>query len=257
MGDDHRAAGEAQQRLLERAQRVDVEVVGRLVEQQHVAAACAAAWPGAARLRSPPESLPTFFCWSEPLKLKFATYWRELTSRSPTLMWSSPPEISSQTVLSRVQRVARLVDVGELHRLADAQRARVGLLLADDHPEQRRLAGAVGADHADDPGGRQREREVLDQQAVAEALAQAVGLDHHVAQPRAGRDVDLDLVELDVALLGEQRLVVVQARLGLLAPALGVLAHPLELARRSCAGGRSPRFSSWARRACFCSSQLE
>ena len=130
-----------------------------------------------------------------------------------------------------VERVAGLVDVGELDGLADAQRAAVGLLLADDHPEQRRLAGAVGADHADDAAGRQRERQVLDQQPVAEALAQALGLDDDVAQPRAGRDVDLDLVELDVALLGEQRLVVVQARLGLLAPARGVLADPLELAR--------------------------
>ena len=39
VADDHGAAGEAQQRLLQRAQRVDVEVVGRLVEQQQVAAA--------------------------------------------------------------------------------------------------------------------------------------------------------------------------------------------------------------------------
>ena len=37
--DHHRAAGEVEQRLLERAQRVDVEIVRRLVEQQHVAAA--------------------------------------------------------------------------------------------------------------------------------------------------------------------------------------------------------------------------
>jgi hypothetical protein len=37
--DHDRAAGEVQQRFLERAQRLDVEVVGRLVEQQHVAAA--------------------------------------------------------------------------------------------------------------------------------------------------------------------------------------------------------------------------
>ena len=39
VGDDHGAAGEVEQRLLERAQGVDVEVVGRLVEQQQVAAA--------------------------------------------------------------------------------------------------------------------------------------------------------------------------------------------------------------------------
>ena len=39
MGDHHRAAGEREQRVLERAQRVDVEIVGGLVEQQQVAAA--------------------------------------------------------------------------------------------------------------------------------------------------------------------------------------------------------------------------
>ena len=73
--------------------------------------------------------------------------------------------------LRRVERVARLVDVGELHGVAQLERARVGLLLAGDHPEQRRLAGAVGADHADDAGARQLEGQRLDQQAVAVALA--------------------------------------------------------------------------------------
>src|SRR6185436_18485907 len=47
-----------------------------------------------------------------------------------------------------VEPVARLVDVGELHRLAEPQRARVGLLHARDHAKQRRLAGTVAADHA-------------------------------------------------------------------------------------------------------------
>ena len=36
--DDEHAAGELEQRVLERAQRLDVEIVRRLVEQQHVAA---------------------------------------------------------------------------------------------------------------------------------------------------------------------------------------------------------------------------
>ena len=39
VGDDHRAAGECEQRVLERAQRVDVEIVRGLVQQQQVAAA--------------------------------------------------------------------------------------------------------------------------------------------------------------------------------------------------------------------------
>src|SRR5262245_29167690 len=59
--------------------------------------------------------------------------------------------------LARVERVARLVDVGELHRLSDAQLAAVGLLLADDQAEERGLAGPVGADHADDAARRERE----------------------------------------------------------------------------------------------------
>jgi hypothetical protein len=37
--DDHGAAGKGQQRFFQRAQRLDVEVVGRFVEQQHVAPA--------------------------------------------------------------------------------------------------------------------------------------------------------------------------------------------------------------------------
>jgi len=37
MADDHRAACERLQRLLERTQRLDVEIVGRLVEQEDVA----------------------------------------------------------------------------------------------------------------------------------------------------------------------------------------------------------------------------
>jgi hypothetical protein len=65
VADDDGAAREVEQGLLERAQRVDVEVVGRLVEQQHVAAA-SAAWPGARGCARRPTASPTFFCWSLP-----------------------------------------------------------------------------------------------------------------------------------------------------------------------------------------------
>ncbi len=39
MADDHDAAGELQQRLFQCAEGIDVEVVGRLVEEQQVGAA--------------------------------------------------------------------------------------------------------------------------------------------------------------------------------------------------------------------------
>ena len=157
------------------------------------------------RLRSPPESTPTLRCWSEPLKLKPATYARDVDLALADLDVVVAVGDLLPDGLVGIERVARLVDVGELDGVAERERAAVGLLLADDHLEQRRLAGAVGADHADDPGGRQREGQVLDQQPVAEALAHVRGLDHLVAEARPGRDVDLDRVELDVALLGEQR----------------------------------------------------
>ena len=61
-----------------------------------------------------------------------------------------------------VQGVAGLVHVAQLDRLADGEGAGVRLFLAGDHAEQRGLAGAVGADDADDAAGRQLEVQVLD-----------------------------------------------------------------------------------------------
>jgi hypothetical protein len=83
-----------------------------------------------------------------------------------------------------IEGVAALVDIGQLDRLADADGAAVGLLLAGDHAEQGGLAGAVGADDADDAAGRQAEGHVLEQQAVAVGLATPFGLDDDV--PRRG-----------------------------------------------------------------------
>ena len=86
---------------------------------------------------------------------------------------SSPPEISSHTVLLGDEVVAALVDIAEMHGVAERDRAGVRLLLAGDHAEQRRLADAVRADDADDAARRQLEGEVVDQQPVAIALRQA------------------------------------------------------------------------------------
>src|SRR5919198_662609 len=130
----------------------------------------------------------------------------------------------------RVEIGARLVDVRELHRLADPEDASVRLLLARDHPEEGRLAGAVRPDHADDARGRKRERQLLHQQPVAVALRDAVRLDHDVAEARARRNVDLHPVELHVLLLREQLLVRAEARLRLRVPRARAHPYPLELA---------------------------
>ena len=50
------------QRVFERAQRFDVEIVRRFVEQQHVARPTISVLARCSRPRSPPESVPTIFC---------------------------------------------------------------------------------------------------------------------------------------------------------------------------------------------------
>jgi hypothetical protein len=54
-----------------------------------------------------------------------------------------------------------------VHGRADIDRPGVRLLLPGDQFEQRRLARAVGSDHADNPARRQREAQILEQQLVA------------------------------------------------------------------------------------------
>ncbi len=116
--------------------------------------------------------------------------------------------------------------------------AAVGLLGAGDHAQQGGLAGAVAADHAHDAGPGQAEGQVVDQHAVAVGLAHAFGLHHEVAEALPGRDVDLHLVELGVALLGQEGVVAGEAGLVLGQPRRGAHPHPLELAgQRALAGG--------------------
>ena len=134
-------------------------------------------------------------------------------------------------VLLAVERVARLIDIAELHRLADLDGAGVGLLLAGDHAEQRGLAGAVRADHADDAAGRQLEGQIVDQQVVAVALPQVLEVDDVLAEPLGHRDDDLRGLRLLLVRLGEQLLVALIARLRLGLPGARRGRDPFLLAR--------------------------
>src|SRR5262249_52966332 len=137
-----------------------------------------------------------------------------------------------------IQRVARLVDIAELHRLADPQAPAVRRLLANDHAEQRGLAGAVRADHADDAAGRQAEVETVDQQAVAEALAQLLGDDHQLAQARTGRDADLATIGLLLTARRQQLLIGGDARLALGLAGPRRLADPFQFMLKRALAGR-------------------
>ena len=168
MADDHGASREAQKGVLEGAQRVDVEIVGRLVEEQDVATAAehlGQEHPVALPARELSHLLLLVAALeAEPGHVGAAVQLAPAHDQAIR----SPGDLLEDRRLRR-QRLARLVDVGQLDRRPDGQDARVRLLLADDHPEEGGLAGAVGPDDADDAAGREVERQPVDQQAVAEA----------------------------------------------------------------------------------------
>src|SRR5262249_9725764 len=103
-------------------------------------------------------------------------------------------------------------------------------LLPRNHPEQRRLAGAVRSDDADDAAAREREVEPVDEDVVVIAFTQTACLDDGVAKPRARGDVDLSGLDLLRRVLFEQILVGVEARLALRLARAGRHADPFELA---------------------------
>ena len=132
-------------------------------------------------------------------------------------------------ILRWIEMVAALVDIAQMHRLADFDRAIVRLFLAGDQLEQRGLARAIGADHADDAARRQAEGEVFEQDLVAERLGQAVRLDHLAAQTFGRLDQDLRLARRAVFLLFDQFVERADTRLGLGLAGLGTLPDPGQL----------------------------
>ncbi|MNS54791.1 hypothetical protein D3C72_876050 [compost metagenome] len=130
--------------------------------------------------------------------------------------------------LVRIQRIAALVDERHLHGRPDLDLAAVRLLLAGQHAEEGGLAGAVRPDDADDRARRHLEAQVVDQQAVAIALAHVLELDDLVAETLAHGDEDLLGFVALLVVLAVQFVESCQTRLRLGLPALGVLAHPLQ-----------------------------
>src|SRR5439155_12523418 len=141
-------------------------------------------------------------------------------------------------VLGTVEAVPGLVHVGNQDDAADADHSHIGLLETGDEPEERRLAGAVRADDAHDAAGREVEGEPVDEDAVAIALRELLGLDHEAPEPRPRGDRDLgDLASL-LALLPQELFVSGDAGLALRLPRARRHPYPLELAAEGPLPGR-------------------
>src|SRR5437773_858891 len=230
VADHHDAAREVEKRFLQRAQRVDVEIVRRLVEQQHVRA----------RLQHLREMDAVALAAREISDALLLVGPAEIERRDVRARVARPgADLDGlltlgdllPDVLLRIERVARLRHVAELHRLAHHQRAAVRLLFTGDEAEQRRLPGSVRTDDPDDATARQREGEVVEQQAIAIALAELVRVDDDVAEPRSRRDADLELALALLGLFRKEALVRLDACFALRLPRARRRLDPLELAR--------------------------
>src|SRR5690606_4390448 len=93
-------------------------------------------------------------------------------------------------ILGSVQRVTALIDIAQLHSLAQFQRTAVRCFLPRYDTEQRGFTRAVGSDNADDTARWEREVEIFEQQLVAISLGQSLGLDHFGAEPFGCLDQD-------------------------------------------------------------------
>ena len=228
MRDHQHRAGKLEQRIFKRPQGFDVQIVGRLIEQQHVAAL-------EQRLG---QMQTTAFTTGQTANLLLLILALEVepSEVSPRWHFEAADIDDVQTlgdffpdVVRAFQRFAGLLDIGHLDGLADDDFTAVGLLLAGNHPEQRRFTGTVGADDADDGTGGHDETEIIDQHPVAVALGDVLELEHRIAQPLSHRNEDfLGFVAL-LVVVGAELFKALQTRLALGLAPLRVLTHPLQL----------------------------
>ena len=126
VADDHCTPGKRQQRLFERAQRVDVEVVGRFVQEQQVRAALQQLREMDAIALTARER-PDFSLLVPPLEVEPGHIGAGRDGAFAQLDFVAPAGDFFPHRLVRAKRVARLVDVADLHGFAQPQRAAVGL----------------------------------------------------------------------------------------------------------------------------------
>ena len=188
VADDHERARPRVEEVLERRERVDVEVVRRLVEDEHV---------------RPLDEQPHE---REPPALAAG----EVADERPALL-------AAEAEALREHPRGELVAVGERRAAADlldrlehaaggrarppcpgrgtrgarsrraAPRRASGSQVAGEQPHERRLARAVHADERDPVARAEPPRDAVQQPPLAEGQRDVLGLEHLVAQPGATR----------------------------------------------------------------------
>ena len=209
------------------------------------------------RLRSPPDRSPTFFCWSVPRKLKL----RQVRARVDLALADhdlvAPAGDLLPRRLVRVER-APLVDVRELHRLADLELAAVRRLA------RRRSCGTASSCRRRSARSRRRCRRAAartsDRRTAACRRTPSSGPSRSRRRCRAAAAAGSTISFCDtfsLRVLARQLLVLLDARLASSPAARAAPCAPTRARAAACAGAPTRVFSSCASRSRFCSSQPE
>ena len=227
MADQEQRAFVGLQQLFEQFEGFDVEVVGRFVENQHVgrlgeqageqqAVALAAGQRTDRRPRPFRREQEVFEVADDVLA----------GAADLDVIRARRNHVGQRRV--RIELGTELVEVGDFHLRALAHDAGIRLQLAEDEAEQRRLAGAVGADQADlvatlDAGGK-----VAHDLALAISLVDMLQLGDQLAALVAGIELQIDLAHPLAAGLafGTQLVETLDAEYRTRAPGLDPLADP-------------------------------
>src|ERR1043165_5127889 len=96
----------------------------------------------------------------------------------------------------RIELLAHLVEVRDLHVCPETHCARIGLQLSEDQTQQRRFTGAVRADEAQPVATLQSHRQPPDDRPLREALADVYQLRDQLARALAGVERELEIAKL-------------------------------------------------------------
>ncbi len=200
MGDDDQGAGPAVEEVLEHVERLDVEVVGRLVEEQHVGL-----------VEQQPQQLEASplaagqvpEAGGEPVagEAEALQHRRggDLAGALPAgaghdLRDPLDPLDRGQHPLLRVDVVERLGEVLQRDGAPLPHAPDGGLDLAGDQPQHRRLAGTVDPDETDPVAGTESPGGVREQRPLAAHEVDVLEVDDVLAQALGGEALQLETV---------------------------------------------------------------
>ena len=227
--DDDGTAGEGFETFLQGAQRVDVDVVGRLVEEQHVALL----------LQGDGQMQTVALTAGEHAALLLLVGSAEVEARQigPDIDIAASHAdgliaLAHHLIDTLVGQdiLVLLVDIAESDRLANVELPGIGLFQAHDESEERRLTRSVRTNNAHNAVGRQHKVEVAEEHLLAKSLCHMLRFNHLVAQTRSVGNEYFELLLLLFLLFVEHRLVAVQTGLSLGVARLRSHAHPFQFA---------------------------